>query len=94
MRHKIVPLLPKENIQFFFFKKKILHCMYNSKPIIEASFDNKAIHGSPAVLFPSGLMSHNNEIILSIGVNDCSSFILRIPHNEISTFLNFDQLKP
>jgi len=67
---------------------------FSSKPIIEASFDNKAIHGSPAVLFPSGLMSHNNEIILSIGVNDCSSFILRIPHNEISTFLNFDQLKP
>ena len=36
MRQKTEPLLPEENINFF-FKKKILHCMYNSKPIIEAA---------------------------------------------------------
>ena len=60
---------------------------HTKHPIIQASFDNPSVYGSPAVIFPSGILNYKNEIIISIGVNDCSSFILRIPEKEIKDLL-------
>lgn len=49
-------------------------------PLLTSSFKNPFLEGSPAVIFPGGLIKSNNtEVIVTLGINDCKSGWLKIP---------------
>lgn len=53
------------------------------KPLLIASEQDPFHRNLPAVVFPSGAILKNGEWTVSLGVNDCATAIIRIPHGDI-----------
>lgn len=53
------------------------------KPLLAGSSHDKWNQGKPLVVFPCGSVFDRGEWIISMGVNDLSSAIIRIPHNDL-----------
>jgi hypothetical protein len=52
---------------------------YSKNPILYSSFKNSIILNSPCCLFPTGLTISGGSLILTLGINDCSSACAVIP---------------
>lgn len=53
------------------------------KPLLIASEKDPFHPTLPAVVFPSGAVLRDGEWTVSMGVNDCATAIIRIPHGDI-----------
>jgi len=52
---------------------------FSINPIFEGSYNNPITNGSPAVLFPCGLIRIGlNEVLITLGINDCRSGWIRL----------------
>jgi predicted GH43/DUF377 family glycosyl hydrolase len=67
---------------------KILN--YSKNPILEGSFSGNTTVGSPAVIFPCGIIydQQKENFIITFGVNDCASGWVKIPIKDIDHYLN------
>ena len=52
-------------------------------PILIASEEDPFYKSLPAVVFPSGALLRDGEWTVSLGVNDCATAVIRIPHGDI-----------
>ena len=55
----------------------------SSLPILSGSKNDRWIEGLPLVVFPSGAVFDGKTWTVSMGVNDCESAYIQIPHDEL-----------
>ena len=66
---------------------------YSSRPILEGSFAGNVTVGSPAVIFPCGIIIDQSSqyFIITFGINDCASGWVKIPIRDIENlFLDIE----
>lgn len=52
-------------------------------PILSGSRNDPWVQGLPLVVFPCGAILRNGEWLVTLGVNDCESAWIRIPHERL-----------
>ena len=92
----------KKDINYFYplqyflgvykFSKNTPHKIinYSSKPILKGSFAGNITVGSPAVIFPCGVIYDQLKeyFIITFGINDCASGWVKIPAKDIDKYLD------
>ncbi len=52
-------------------------------PLLSGSRNDPWVEGLPLVVFPCGAVYRNGEWLVTLGVNDCESAWIKIPHNDL-----------
>ena len=56
----------------------------SKRPILSGSQEDEWHEGLPLVVFPCGAILENGEWLVTMGVNDCCSAWIKIPHNDLT----------